>query len=136
MFHLEQEEYVREELTWSRIEFSDNQQCIHLIEGPLGLLDLLDEECRVSVGTLGLSVRALRLTANYSRDRRNVPVHIWTDQMPKGSDDSWVQKLYDQHLTSRCHPHFRKPRMSNRAFVILHFADTVCDARFFHSSSV
>ncbi|XP_019752544.1 unconventional myosin-Va isoform X1 [Hippocampus comes] len=91
VFHLEQEEYVREELTWSRIEFSDNQQCIHLIEGPLGLLDLLDEECR----------------------------------MPKGSDDSWVQKLYDQHLTSRCHPHFRKPRMSNRAFVILHFADTV-----------
>ncbi|XP_061635923.1 unconventional myosin-Vb [Phyllopteryx taeniolatus] len=91
VFHLEQEEYVREELTWSRIEFSDNQQCIHLIEGQLGLLDLLDEECR----------------------------------MPKGSDESWVQKLYDQHLTGRGHPHFRKPRMSNSAFVILHFADTV-----------
>lgn len=53
MFHLEQEEYVREELAWSRIEFSDNQQCISLIEGQLGLLDLLDEECRVSrAGTL------------------------------------------------------------------------------------
>lgn len=48
MFHLEQEEYVREELAWNRIEFSDNQQCISLIEGQLGLLDLLDEECRVS----------------------------------------------------------------------------------------
>lgn len=48
VFHLEQEEYVREELAWSRIEFSDNQQCISLIEGQLGLLDLLDEECRVS----------------------------------------------------------------------------------------
>lgn len=48
MFHLEQEEYVREELAWSRIEFSDNQQCINLIEGQLGLFDLLDEECRVS----------------------------------------------------------------------------------------
>nr|XP_061790615.1 unconventional myosin-Vb [Nerophis lumbriciformis] len=91
VFHLEQEEYEREELTWSRIEFSDNQQCIHLIEGPLGLLDLLDEECR----------------------------------MPKGSDDSWVQKLYDQHLANRGHPHFRKPRMSNSAFIILHFADAV-----------
>ncbi|XP_077389347.1 unconventional myosin-Va isoform X1 [Festucalex cinctus] len=91
VFHLEQEEYVREELTWSRIEFSDNQQCIHLIEGQLGLLDLLDEECR----------------------------------MPKGSDDSWVQKLYDQHLSNRGHTHFRKPRMSNSAFVILHFADAV-----------
>lgn len=48
VFHLEQEEYVREELAWSRIEFSDNQQCISLIEGQLGLFDLLDEECRVS----------------------------------------------------------------------------------------
>lgn len=96
VFHLEQEEYIREELAWSRIEFSDNQQCINLIEGQLGLFDLLDEECR----------------------------------MPKGSDESWVRKLYDQHLTSKPHPQFRKPRMSNSAFIILHFADTVqyeCD---------
>ncbi|XP_017262666.1 unconventional myosin-Vb [Kryptolebias marmoratus] len=91
VFHLEQEEYVREELAWNRIEFSDNQQCINLIEGQLGMFDLLDEECR----------------------------------MPKGSDESWVLKLYDQHLTSKPHPHFRKPRMSNSAFIILHFADTV-----------
>lgn len=48
VFHLEQEEYVREELVWNRIEFSDNQQCINLIEAQLGLFDLLDEECRVS----------------------------------------------------------------------------------------
>lgn len=48
VFHLEQEEYVREELAWSRIDFSDNQRCISLIEGQLGLFDLLDEECRVS----------------------------------------------------------------------------------------
>ncbi|XP_044056593.1 unconventional myosin-Vb [Siniperca chuatsi] len=96
VFHLEQEEYVREELAWSRIEFSDNQQCINLIEGQLGLFDLLDEECR----------------------------------MPKGSDESWVRKLYDQHLTSKPHPHFRKPRMSNSAFIVVHFADMVqyeCD---------
>nr|XP_040040268.1 unconventional myosin-Vb [Gasterosteus aculeatus aculeatus] len=96
VFHLEQEEYVREELSWSRIEFSDNQQCLNLLEGQLGVFDLLDEECR----------------------------------MPKGSDESWVLKLYDQHLSSKRHPHFQKPRMSNGAFVILHFADAVqyeCD---------
>lgn len=49
------------------------------------------------------------------------------DQMPKGSDESWVQKLYDQHMTSKPHPHFQKPRMSNSAFTILHFADMVSD---------
>lgn len=94
VFQLEQEEYLREELPWNRIEFSDNQPCIALIEGQLGLLDLLDEECR----------------------------------MPKGSDDNWARKLYDQHLNHS--PHFLKPRMSNSAFIIVHFADKVqyeCD---------
>lgn len=45
--------------------------------------------------------------------------------MPKGSDESWVRKLYDQHLTAKPHPHFCKPRMSNKAFIVQHFADTV-----------
>ena len=47
VFKLEQEEYVREEIEWSFIDFHDNQPCIDLIEGRLGILDLLDEECRV-----------------------------------------------------------------------------------------
>ncbi|MEQ2168155.1 Unconventional myosin-Va [Goodea atripinnis] len=41
--------------------------------------------------------------------------------MPKGSDDSWAQKLYNTHLKT-CSL-FEKPRMSNRAFIIQHFAD-------------
>ncbi|KAL1023009.1 hypothetical protein UPYG_G00035340 [Umbra pygmaea] len=96
VFQLEQEEYVREELPWNRIEFSDNQPCIVLIEGQLGVLDLLDEECR----------------------------------MPKGSEHSWARKLYDQHQTNNPSPHFCKPRLSNTAFIIVHFADMVqyeCD---------
>lgn len=44
--------------------------------------------------------------------------------MPKGSDDSWAQKLYNTHLKT-CSL-FEKPRMSNRAFIIQHFADKVC----------
>ena len=47
MFKLEQEEYVKEQIEWSFIDFYDNQPCIDLIEGKLGILDLLDEECRV-----------------------------------------------------------------------------------------
>lgn len=43
--------------------------------------------------------------------------------MPKGSDENWAQKLYDQHLNHSAH--FRKPRMSNNAFIVLHFADMV-----------
>ena len=47
MFKLEQEEYVREQIEWSFIDFYDNQPCIDLIEEKLGILDLLDEECKV-----------------------------------------------------------------------------------------
>ena len=36
VFKLEQEEYMREEIRWSFIEFYDNQPCIELIEGKLG----------------------------------------------------------------------------------------------------
>lgn len=46
MFKLEQEEYMKEEIPWTMIEYYDNQPCIDLIEARLGVLDLLDEECK------------------------------------------------------------------------------------------
>ncbi|XP_056112681.1 unconventional myosin-Va isoform X2 [Rhinichthys klamathensis goyatoka] len=94
VFKLEQEEYMKEQIPWTLIDFYDNQPCINLIEAKMGVLDLLDEECK----------------------------------MPKGSDDSWAQKLYNTHLKT-CSL-FEKPRMSNKAFIIQHFADKVeyqCD---------
>ena len=59
-----------------------------MIETKLGILDLLDEECR----------------------------------MPKGSDKSWVEKLYDKCSKAE---HFMKPRLSQTAFIVKHFADNV-----------
>ena len=53
MFKLEQEEYVKEQIPWTLIDFYDNQPCIDLIEARLGVLDLLDEECKVGGQTLG-----------------------------------------------------------------------------------
>lgn len=50
VFKLEQEEYVAEEIPWVFIDFCDNQPCIELIEGRLGVLDLLNEECKVGWG--------------------------------------------------------------------------------------
>jgi myosin-5 len=51
VFKLEQEEYVREQIDWKFIDFSDNQPCIDLIEGKLGVLSLLDEESRLPMGS-------------------------------------------------------------------------------------
>nr|XP_014351996.1 PREDICTED: unconventional myosin-Va [Latimeria chalumnae] len=89
VFKLEQEEYMKEQIPWTLIDFYDNQPCINLIEAKLGILDLLDEECR----------------------------------MPKGTDGTWAQKLYNTHL-NKC-ALFQKPRMSNKAFIVQHFADKV-----------
>ncbi|KAI9824837.1 MAG: Myosin type-2 heavy chain 1 [Phylliscum demangeonii] len=50
VFKLEQEEYLREQIEWKFIDFSDNQPCIDLIEGRLGILSLLDEESRMPIG--------------------------------------------------------------------------------------
>lgn len=38
---------MKEEIPWTLIDFDDNQPCIDLIEAKLGVLDLLDEECKV-----------------------------------------------------------------------------------------
>ncbi|XP_005184334.1 unconventional myosin-Va isoform X3 [Musca domestica] len=51
VFKLEQEEYLKEGISWTMIDFYDNQPCIDLIESKLGVLDLLDEECRMPKGS-------------------------------------------------------------------------------------
>lgn len=51
VFKLEQEEYVKEEIDWTFIEFSDNKPCIEIIEGKLGILALLDEQSRLPSGS-------------------------------------------------------------------------------------
>uniref|UniRef100_A0AAQ4NYS0 Myosin VC n=1 Tax=Gasterosteus aculeatus aculeatus TaxID=481459 RepID=A0AAQ4NYS0_GASAC len=88
VFKLEQEEYMREDIPWTLIDFYDNQPVIDLIEAKMGILDLLDEECL----------------------------------FPQGTDQSWLQKLFN-YLDAN--PLFEKPRLSNEAFVIQHFADKV-----------
>ncbi|GAA5834869.1 hypothetical protein JCM9279_007130 [Rhodotorula babjevae] len=51
VFKLEQEEYVREQIDWTFIDYADNQPTIDLIEGKLGILSLLDEESRLPSGS-------------------------------------------------------------------------------------
>ncbi|KAL5730045.1 hypothetical protein ACHQM5_002919 [Ranunculus cassubicifolius] len=45
VFQLDQEEYTREGIDWTQVDFEDNQECVDLFEQkPCGLLHLLDEE--------------------------------------------------------------------------------------------
>lgn len=67
VFKLEQEEYMREEINWTFIDFSDNQPCIDLIEGKMGILALLDEEARLPMGSDEQFVT--KLHHNFSGDK-------------------------------------------------------------------
>ncbi|PAV86100.1 hypothetical protein WR25_24427 isoform B [Diploscapter pachys] len=52
MFVFDQEEYKREGIAWTFIDFGlDLQACIELIEKPLGVISILDEECIVPKAT-------------------------------------------------------------------------------------
>lgn len=42
---------MREQISWKFIEFADNQACIDIIEGKMGVLALLDEESRLPGGS-------------------------------------------------------------------------------------
>lgn len=88
VFKLEQEEYVREEIEWSFIDFSDNQPCINLIEQRMGVLSLLDEESR----------------------------------LPSGSDQSWIEKMYQNFDKEPASKVFKKPRFGQTKFIISHYA--------------
>ncbi len=67
VFKLEQEEYLREQIDWTFIDFADNQPCIDLIEGKLGILSLLDEESRLPMGSDEQFVT--KLHHNYAADK-------------------------------------------------------------------
>ncbi|KAF1813374.1 myosin-2 [Eremomyces bilateralis CBS 781.70] len=67
VFKLEQEEYLREQIDWTFIDFSDNQPCIDLIEGKMGVLSLLDEESRLPMGSDEQFVT--KLHHNFSGDK-------------------------------------------------------------------
>ena len=94
MFVLEQEEYKKEGIQWEMMNFGlDLQACIDLIEKPLGIFSILEEECIV----------------------------------PKASDKTFQEKLYNTHLGK--HPNFGKPKPSKGKaeahFDLHHYAGTV-----------
>ncbi|KAJ1722136.1 Myosin type-2 heavy chain 1 [Coemansia erecta] len=98
VFKLEQDEYQREQLaSWTFVGFQDNQPCIDLIEGRLGVLALLDEESRLE----------------------------------QGSDRKFTEKLCRHYgaggggAETPAAAYFAKPRFSNSAFTVRHYAHDV-----------
>ncbi|KYQ91225.1 myosin-5b [Tieghemostelium lacteum] len=89
VFKEEQQEYIKEKIDWSYIDFNDNQDTLDLIEKkPICIITLLDEET----------------------------------MFPKATSQSLANKFISK-LSS--HSKFEKPRFSNTAFTINHYAGKV-----------
>ncbi|PIA13928.1 hypothetical protein COEREDRAFT_47921, partial [Coemansia reversa NRRL 1564] len=101
VFKIEQEEYRREQLSnWTFIGFQDNQPCIDLIEGkPIGILALLDEESRLEQGS--------------DRTFTEKLIRQFSESQPPSSAGATIAN------------YFRKPRFSNTAFTVRHYAHDV-----------
>ncbi|KAJ1813956.1 Myosin type-2 heavy chain 1, partial [Coemansia sp. RSA 2598] len=98
VFKLEQEEYQREQLAnWTFVDFQDNQPCIDLIEGKLGVLALLDEESRLQQGS-----------------DRTFAEKLYKQFAVPGRVDPKTPAAF-----------FRKPRFGADAFTIRHYAHDV-----------
>ncbi|KAJ1821610.1 Myosin type-2 heavy chain 1, partial [Coemansia sp. RSA 2599] len=98
VFKLEQEEYQREQLAnWTFVDFQDNQPCIDLIEGKLGVLALLDEESRLQQGS-----------------DRTFAEKLYKQFAVSGRVDPKTPAAF-----------FRKPRFGADAFTIRHYAHDV-----------
>ena len=50
IFKLEQIEYENEGIDWQNISFPDNKECLDIIEGKFGIIDMLNEECKLPKG--------------------------------------------------------------------------------------
>lgn len=55
---------MKEQINWTFIDYSDNQPCIDVIEGKLGVLALLDEESRMPSGSDGSFLQKLHTQLN------------------------------------------------------------------------
>uniref|UniRef100_W5U6H9 Unconventional myosin-VIIa n=1 Tax=Ictalurus punctatus TaxID=7998 RepID=W5U6H9_ICTPU len=68
IFKQEQEEYLKEGVTWKNISFTDNQQTLELLAlKPLNLLSLVDEETHFPKGTDMTMLEKMKKTHQHSK---------------------------------------------------------------------
>ncbi|XP_025064123.1 unconventional myosin-Vb-like isoform X2 [Alligator sinensis] len=109
VFKLEQEEYVEEGIPWTFIDFYDNQPCIDLIEAKLGILDLLNEECKMPNGSDGSWAQKL-----YDRHLH----HSLHFEKPKMHADAFIIQHFAGKVEYQCKGFLEKNRDAVHAELI------------------
>ncbi|KAH9729027.1 Myosin-6 [Citrus sinensis] len=130
VFKMEQEEYSKEAINWSYIEFVDNQDILDLIEkkylaSKRSLIGTVWERCTMAAKLPG------------STPKRSLSGVFWTlvlkpggiiallDEacmFPRSTHETFAQKLYQ---TFKNHKRFSKPKLARSDFTICHYAGDV-----------
>ncbi len=99
-FLLAQAEYERERIDWSYIKFVDNQDVLDLLEGKMGILDLLDEQCRFPTSTAAdlanklFTSGACKDSKRFSKPKKNAVTAFTIDHYAGG----WVENIVGKIL--------------------------------------
>lgn len=83
---------MREQINWTFIEFADNQACIDVIEGKMGILTLLDEESRLPAG-------ADASFANKLHQQLSKPEHKEIFKKPRFNQNAFTIAHYAHDVT-------------------------------------
>jgi myosin-5 len=117
VFKMEQEEYTKEEIDWSYIQFVDNQEILDLIEKkPGGIISLLDETCMLRNSTHEIFAEKLyqkfKDNPHFSRpkfSRSDFTIHHYAGNVTYQTDlfldkniDAAVNEHQDLLHASRC----------------------------------
>lgn len=118
MITMEQQEYAKEKITWTPVDFSINQPCVELLEKkPKGIsfnIERSDENSTV-LNKLKIHTECFILGI--------LPMLEEECMLPQGADKRLLQKLHDFHDKTPC---YQKPRLAaDTKFGISHFAGDV-----------
>ncbi|KAF7317077.1 Myosin motor domain-containing protein [Mycena chlorophos] len=103
VFKLSQDEYKAEKISWTLIEFEDNQSAIDIMEGRIGILSLLDEESRLPLGTDASFLQKLN-------DQLDKPTNRAVYKMPKFAHSAFTIAHYALDVTYQVEGFLEKNR--------------------------
>lgn len=118
VFKLEQEEYLKEDVQWRNMKFSDNQDILELLAGkPCTLLPLIDEESHFP------KVGAALLLCDKCTSSFLGQSYIFYFFASQGTDSTLLQKMNKHHSGNKIYV-ASKHRLETM-FGIRHFAGVV-----------
>ncbi|KAJ0053589.1 hypothetical protein Pint_01769 [Pistacia integerrima] len=127
VFKMEQNEYSKEEIDWSYVEFIDNQDVLDLIEKVIMHFIFSLPVLRKPGGIICsyFAVDLLSIVLHSPEDLKPGGIIALLDEacmFPKSSHETFAQKLYQ---TFKDHKRFIKPKLTRSDFTIVHYAGEV-----------